>query len=362
MEACKLLIKYGAKIDVKSNKDGLTPLQLALDRNESPELIALLSNKVDLNIFEIIGTNNIEKLEQYIKNKKDLNVLKDNRESPLFVAVKEKKVKIVQIILENSEIYWSKNDGRYNPLFLAGQNGDVELLNLFFKYAKIEPDLLNEALWFACEYEKVEASQLLIEKGARLDAKIKGSRRTSFDSIMEKGDSRMLELLKINGIQLEFWAACRIGDMSLVKQLLTTKNLKLFNYEGKSALHYAVLNNNLELATILVESKLLLNEIDPTDNDKSALAQAAELGNFKIVEILVKNKCEINQAGKSSIKTALSYAVNKEYFEIVKFLLENGADPNIYRPVDRNVNPMLKACKKHKTQEIYDLLIKYGAK
>ena len=77
--------------------------------------------------------NDVAKLEKYIKDKKDLNVLKDNRESPLFLAVEAKKSKMVQLILENSKFDWAKTDSRYNPFISAGKIGDVEILNLFFK-------------------------------------------------------------------------------------------------------------------------------------------------------------------------------------------------------------------------------------
>ena len=357
-ENCKILIDYGASINSATIKEKLTPLQLALARNCKPDLITLLSKKEDFNIFEIISTNNIEKLYKYIKDKKDLNILNNEKKSPLFLAVESKNTKTIQIILENIEINWSKTSDKNNPFLEACAKNEKEILDLFFNYGKLNQQILNEGLFVSCISNNFEICELLIGKGAKLDAKIKS--KSSAEIIMERGDFKMISLLNKHGVALEFWAVCRIGDNELAKQLLLTKNLVLINKSGRSALHFAVISNNIELVELLLKSKLLLNEKDESDNDKSALIHASELGFFEIVKTLIEAKCDINQFSIAK-RGALFYAVNNNHLEIVKYLLEKGANPNLNNKNENGENPLLeKSLKLNK--EIYNTLIKFGAK
>jgi len=56
--------------------------------------------------------------------------------------------------------------------------------------------------------------------------------------------------------------------------------------------------------------------------------KALEKGNFEIAKFLVENGADPNAQGKHDW-TALTMASEKENFEMVKFLVENGADPNV---------------------------------
>ena len=55
---------------------------------------------------------------------------------------------------------------------------------------------------------------------------------------------------------------------------------------------------------------------------------ASENGHFEIVRYLIQNGADTNAKTKSGRTTALMLASQKGYFEIVKFLVENDADMN----------------------------------
>ena len=61
----------------------------------------------------------------------------------------------------------------------------------------------------------------------------------------------------------------------------------------------------------------------------SALHYSSELGNLKMVELLIKAKCNINIKTKEN-KTPLHLSAIKGKYDIFKFLIENNADINIY--------------------------------
>jgi ankyrin repeat protein len=61
---------------------------------------------------------------------------------------------------------------------------------------------------------------------------------------------------------------------------------------------------------------------------KTKLMKASEKGNFEMVKFLVENGAHPNVKNRSGW-TALMYASEKGNFKIVKLLVENGADPNV---------------------------------
>ncbi len=160
-------------------------------------------------------------------------------------------------------------------------------------------------------------------------------------------------------------------------------------YDGKTALSYCILSENLEGASIL------LNAGASIDNREDYLHTAIRIGNVNIAKLLINKGVDINQLPKDNGndtdykgKSALAYSVIKRNVDIVKLLLLNNTDITIdkepilytalihyeYRIVklllDAGVDidvrdgwgdtPLTKACKEGYTDAV-KLLIEYGA-
>ena len=94
----------------------------------------------------------------------------------------------------------------------------------------------------------------------------------------------------------------------------------------------------LDLIKILLKKGANINETDK--NGVSPLHRAVRYRNPKVVEFLIKRGANVNYADKRNASTALHKAVfnsgapstkrkSEEAIEIIKILLDNGANPNL---------------------------------
>ena len=100
-------------------------------------------------------------------------------------------------------------------------------------------------------------------------------------------------------------------------------------YNGKTALSYCILSENLEGASIL------LNAGASMDNRDDYLFDAVLAGNLNMIKLLVNKGIDVNYG-----KNALDFAIQNQNVGIVKFLLLNGSKLIDY-PKEWNINPTL---------------------
>lgn len=95
-------------------------------------------------------------------------------------------------------------------------------------------------------------------------------------------------------------------------------------------------------------------------NDKNAFFDAVNSGNINKIEIMIKDDPTLLSATNADGQTALQLAVGwNNNYEIAKFLLEHGADPNIGK--DAEVGSALHIAVWHLRKDTIQLLIEHGA-
>ncbi|KAK2724436.1 hypothetical protein QYM36_001072 [Artemia franciscana] len=96
---------------------------------------------------------------------------------------------------------------------------------------------------------------------------------------------------------------------------------------GLTLLHYAVMNNNLNMCQLILE-----NNANPNLTEFgycwTPLHYAAKRGNLEICQLLVSKGAAINAVGYDG-QTALYFAVSKGEISLTKYLLELNANPNL---------------------------------
>jgi ankyrin repeat protein len=133
-----------------------------------------------------------------------------------------------------------------------------------------------------------------------------------------------LENSKSEGIYYALEMASFYGNLSLVKEITRRANINSCKY---TALHMASENGHFDVIVYLMESGIF----DDLSNS-NVLMIAVENNHFAIVEYILSKKdifgakfCDIN----AHYDLALRTAIEKENFEMVRLLIEHGADVNV---------------------------------
>jgi ankyrin repeat protein len=111
------------------------------------------------------------------------------------------------------------------------------------------------------------------------------------------------------------------GHLNIVQYLVSKgADLNTENKSGKTALNYAVEKDYLEIVKYFIEAQGL--DVNAKNSlDWTPLQSAAFHGRFNIVQYLISKGANLNTENKAG-KTALNYAVEKAYLEIVKYFIE----------------------------------------
>lgn len=128
-----------------------------------------------------------------------------------------------------------------------------------------------------------------------------------------------------DGRLLLYWAS-KHGYIDLVKEMVQNGAgiNGVIRFKRKSPLHIAAQNGRLEVVEFLVENGAEVNQL--CLHGKTPLHYAAEDGRTFTVRYLCSlPDCNVNIRDKDGW-TPIYYAAEKGYFNVVKSLMENGAD------------------------------------
>lgn len=148
------------------------------------------------------------------------------------------------------------------------------------------------------------------------------------------------------------------GDLEDIKKFISCGfNLNRFIKNCHRPLDIAILNHNTKLVKFLIDYGV---EINHGSNYEPVLHLAAGAGNLDIVKILIKNGANPNVYDHKS-SYPIHWAAEKGHAEIVEFLIKI-QDPRIINDEDYfNVTPLLHAIKGGFIP-VADVLIKNGAR
>jgi ankyrin repeat protein len=190
--------------------------------------------------------------------------------------------------------------GSMTPLFMASKNGSTAMINLLLT-AGADPNAASNAtgttpLMLAAGSGKVDAVKALLDKGANVNAKdlVNGQSAVMFAAAMNRGP--VIELLAAKGADLK-----ATSNTSTVSEDSRNRD----NADGRRGRAPVVMGGN------------------------TALLFAARDGQMDAVKALVAAGADLNQTSVSDHMPAITQAIITAHFDIAKYLLEKGADPNI---------------------------------
>jgi ankyrin repeat protein len=319
-----------------------------------------------LHIAIIIG--NLIKLQEFIKKKiVDINVINNERNTPLILASKLGHCDCVKFLIEKGADINHTNNG-YSPLEFASINGHVECVNFLieksekinpnYKYFKeksmiivsmygkfeclkslidkcgdinyVDKDDGNTSLSWASINGHIECVKLLIEKGAIVNYSNYG-----FSPLLYASSNGHIECVKYlieKGAKIDH--ANKNGDTSLISassnghiecvKFLIEKgaNINHSRNNGDTSLIIAIISDHIECVKLLIEKCANINHA--TDNGDTSLIKASISGCIECVKLLIEKGANVNHVNKYGFSPLL-YAYNLGHSECVKFLIEKGA-------------------------------------
>ncbi|KAH0536550.1 hypothetical protein FGG08_006580 [Glutinoglossum americanum] len=329
LEIAGILIVSGARVDLMKD-----PLYLAVVQRNEGFVKLLVENGVDVN-SEFFGrpclswalTHGDESMVQLLLS------LGANADHQSMSSGDRSRIAAMNVTSE------SPASVKRDALILSVKGGnEVEVKRLLNMGVDIEMKDDGEgrtALQWAAWGGKSEVTRLLLEKGAKVDAKDDNGRAALFlaaeggygmdvQQLLEKGANPGM---KDDNGNAPLLAAALRGHGAVVQQLLEGgADMEACNENGETALHRAVKANHAGVVQALLERGM---NIDAKDNTgKPALHMAAYIGHGSMVQLLLQRGASVDATDMYGL-TALHRAVYRETNKyIVQQLLQHGASVN----------------------------------
>lgn len=151
--------------------------------------------------------------------------------------------------------------------------------------------------------------------------------------------------------------AAAFGHIRSVEHLCNPEVINVTGANGKTALHYAINDNNAQLVEFLLKHGADVNGDQSHEHRQSPLIEALEECNYKIVDILMDFNADPGGGKVEKGWHPLHFAAFRGRAALARRLLDAGCDPNPH--TDRGYTPFFLALSRNHT-EIMDILLARG--
>lgn len=266
-----LLIQYGANQNYLSD---ISALEDASSRGECPEILDVIikngcSQQNIQSAFILAATNNrIDSMESILKSGFDINVQYEDDITPLHFAVNKGYIEAVKYLVSQGAYLNVAAEGKITPLGRARQKGFHDIAEFLFNNgAEMTPPEL-------------------------------------FD----------------DGCPMQ--AAVLVNNFEILKRVCFPETIDKQDYSGATALHRAIHDGKYEMVEFLLKNRADLyikDKFNATPIERVVVGHDLELA-----KLILEDNVEIND--KRFEIPLLHWAVKFSTFDMIKYLLEKGAD------------------------------------
>ena len=289
---------------------------------------------------------------------------------------------VKRLLRAGADVSLANNYGA-TPMSLAAEVGNTEMLKLLLE-AGADADSPNPdgqtALLAVARTGNVEAAQLLLNQGATVDAREKWGGQTALMWASARRHPEMMQLLISKGADVN----ARSIDRNYQRHVTAEGRPKSLDSGGLTPLLYAARENCMACVEVLLKNGADIDLPDP--DGVSPLLVAIMNANWDLARQLILAGADVNQwdiYGEAPLFTAIDLRsridggrasidpLNKtDGLTIVNVLLERGADPNMqlfFKPANvrgstntRGSTPLIRAAN-NGDLEVVKLLLEHGA-
>jgi ankyrin repeat protein len=351
---CEVLIAHKADVDARANHN-YTPLHYAAQKGFRSIVELLLAHGADVNasdsdqataLFFAIQKRQVEIAKVLLSNKADPNLARSGGMTPLHLAAQEGPLAIVQLLLTNHANVNVKDNSGDTPLHVVASSGQPGVIEALLAY-KADINAKNREgatpLIRAMAQKQWSAAKLLITSKADLNFScspaISNVRQSDFFPIhvaMYVGSDELLELLLKNG-----------ADPNAHTNQTT------------APLHWTINSGRTDWADLLLKYKA-----DPNlrSHGFPLLIIAINQRRVEIVRALLEHGADPNEPdpdGRTPLIVAVAFNPSTTPKEIVEALLEHKADVNVRW--SGTGDTALHITVANGRRDIVDLLLAHGA-
>jgi ankyrin repeat protein len=389
LEIVKLLIENGADF-TSSNKDGNTPLHSAITLNRSREIIDFLIQKNmeiapenasdGIPLHWAVNAGDLKVVKLLYEREEPLNIKDGNGNTPLHNAIKKKFTNIALFLIQNGAEL--SVEDRLDPLLekiknkaillaLMARKGNIGALrSLILQGVDFKKENLN-LLHTAISNRDQALAEFLLENGADLKD-VNSAGQTPFIWAVKKGSTFFIKLLIDKQIPLnDLYVKDLLGRTLLQQAILENQTemaellielgsldfLNECDIQGYTALHFAATLGNIAIAKLLTSKGVCMNTRTNYDG-WTPLHLAIRAGNNELVRILLTARACVDM-GNNLFNRPLLEAVERGDIEIVETLLNANPQPDLNVENVNRITPLLAAIKSNRS-DIVELLIKHN--
>ncbi len=254
-----------------------------------------------------VNKNDMERLDFLMEMEVDVNVKDEEGNSPLWIALQNDNPDIINVLLDNGADMSIDDD---KPLIYTASVKDFDELAIRF-----------------------------VEMGANLDYVIKEG--------------------QYEGLSTMVYAMHSFGNAELAKAMIEKgANVHVYSGIGSNLLHYAALNDYINIARMLLEEGVDPNK--KNDDGNTPLSHACWYGKLDMSKLLIEYGADVNMEnneGETPLLEALTNGGHPD--ELFYLLLDKGADVNAMD--DDGYTPLLRALTSYRQSDIAITLIEKGA-
>ena len=311
--------------------DDLTPLHVAAHSGSAHSLDTMIVHAQNIGYP-------VEKI---------LGFLDEENSTPLHSAVDMGYTEVVEVLMKYSASPVAMKDDQPSPLHQAAFLGSISVLKALGKHCTLDQlEILNTngrtPLHVAAfSSRNVECVQYFIDRGCDVNCRANDScGSTPLIAAVSSGALASVKVLLTSGanplLQMNdgsnaLHLAIQKGRRSIIKELLalpsdvSTELVTSCNDEGKNALHYAIINNQLEVAQDIIKRKVCYSS--KTNDGFTVVHLAADIGNPRIMSLVLSQPESFNLVNERNNLggTALHLAAGKGHLKCAELLLDKGA-------------------------------------
>ena len=315
--------------------------------------------------------------------KADVNHRNTDGSTPLQWAVYEGNAKEVRRLLDAGADVSLANDYGATAMSLAAEVGDAAILKLLLE-AGANADSPNAdgqtALMAVARTGNVDAARLLLDHGATLDAREKFGGQTALMWASARRHPEMMELLIARGAAVD----ARSTDRDYQRHVTAEGRPKSLDSGGFTPLLYAARENCIACVNVLLAHRADIDLPDP--DGVSPLLLAVMNSNLDLAKALIEAGADVDQwdvFGEAPLFTAIGLDARRgggrssidppnemDGPGMIRLLLERGANPNqqlYFHPANvrgetntRGATPLMRAAV-NGDLELVKLLLEHGA-